>query len=66
LALGASFRKKIRCGEIGVDVYGSISRWKFEFPIDSLGILGQLDLENPLRKNMSLGAENLSSSFFLL
>jgi len=55
LNLGAPFRIKNRCGVIGVGVYGSISRMDFEFPLDSLGILEQLDREIPLRKNPSLG-----------
>jgi len=56
---------KTRCGEIEAGVYGSIPRLKMVFPLDSLGILVQLDLEIPLRKNLSPVAKNITSSLFL-
>lgn len=56
MCLGAPFQIKSCWGIIEVGFYGSISRLQFEFPLDNLGILVQLDLENPLRKNLSPGA----------
>jgi len=64
LDLEAPFRIKTRWGEIGVEVYGSISRMESEFPIDSLGILEQLDREIQLRKNYLLCCKQFNIFLF--